>query len=65
MALADDDKGARVAWERIELKGDEETLPMTLYLRALDNRAAAPILGDEYADELLSRLLQYTLRRHQ
>lgn len=52
-------KGARVAWERIDLKGDEETLLMTLYLRALD-RAAAPILGDEYADELLSRLLQYT-----
>ncbi len=32
---------------------------MTLYPRALDSRAAAPILGDEYADELLSRLLQY------
>lgn len=26
------------------------------YLRALDSRAAAPILGDEYADELVSRI---------
>ncbi len=64
MALADDDEGAKVTWERIDLKGDEETLLMTLYPRALDSRAAAPILGEEYADELLSRLLQYTFWRH-
>jgi hypothetical protein len=49
-------KGARVTQERIDLKGEKETLLMTLYLRALDSRAAAPILGDEYAEELMSRI---------
>lgn len=42
--------------ERVNLTGVKETLLMVLYLRALDSRAATPILGDEYADELLSRI---------
>ncbi|MGH3853015.1 MAG: class I SAM-dependent methyltransferase [Pseudonocardiaceae bacterium] len=47
-------KEARV--ERVNLTGVKETLLMVLYLRALDSRAATPILGDGYADELLGRI---------
>ena len=42
--------------ERVDLRGAEATLLMTLYLRDRDARSARPILGDTHASEVLSRL---------
>jgi O-methyltransferase len=42
--------------EQVHLSREKETLLMTLYLRALDNRRETPILGDRYAQEVLDRI---------
>ncbi|MDT8913112.1 class I SAM-dependent methyltransferase [Amycolatopsis sp. PS_44_ISF1] len=42
--------------ERVRLTQEKETLLMTLYLRALDNRRATPILGDRHAQAILDRI---------
>lgn len=41
---------------RTNLRHEKETLLMTLYLRALDNRARSPILGDGYAQGLVDQI---------
>lgn len=42
--------------ERIDLRGAEATLLMTLYLRDRDARAPRPVLGDHYASEVVRRV---------
>jgi O-methyltransferase involved in polyketide biosynthesis len=42
--------------ERIRLHHEQETMLMTLYLRAGDTRTENPILGDSYAGPLLERI---------
>ncbi|MER7015728.1 class I SAM-dependent methyltransferase [Saccharopolyspora sp. NPDC000359] len=42
--------------EAVELSGAQATMLATVYLRALDNRAERPILGDRWADEAVQRL---------
>ncbi|MGC7100363.1 class I SAM-dependent methyltransferase [Amycolatopsis lurida] len=41
---------------RVQLTGTKETMLATLWGRALDSRAAQPVLGDTAADEALGRL---------
>lgn len=45
-----------MARERIRLEREKATLLATLYARALDARAAAPILGDTYAAEAMEKI---------
>jgi O-methyltransferase involved in polyketide biosynthesis len=40
----------------VDLSGAQQTMLATLYAKALDADAVHPILGDEYAKELVSRL---------
>ncbi|SDZ05885.1 methyltransferase, TIGR00027 family [Saccharopolyspora shandongensis] len=42
--------------EKVELTGAQATMLATLYLRALDNRSADPMLGDRYSDEAVQRI---------
>ncbi|MBB5154863.1 class I SAM-dependent methyltransferase [Saccharopolyspora phatthalungensis] len=42
--------------EKVELTGAQATMLATLYLRALDNRSAEPVLGDRHADEAVQRI---------
>lgn len=42
--------------EQVELTGDKQTLLVTLYGKALDSRAAHPILGDTYARDVVDHL---------
>lgn len=42
--------------EQVHLTAEKETLLPTLYGKALDSRAASPILGDTFADEVVRRL---------
>lgn len=42
--------------ERIALQREQETMLMTLYLRARDARSARPVLGDKYAGPILDRI---------
>lgn len=42
--------------ERVELRREQETTLMTLYLHAQDNASAAPILGDRFAQGVLDRI---------
>lgn len=42
--------------EHVELTGDKQTLLVTLYGKALDSRAAHPILGDTYARDVVDHL---------
>lgn len=42
--------------EKVALTGAQATMLATLYLRALDNRSAEPMLGDRYADEAVQRI---------
>jgi O-methyltransferase involved in polyketide biosynthesis len=41
---------------KVGLTKEKETLLITLYARAMDNRAADSILGDRWADEAVGRL---------
>ncbi|KAK2613164.1 hypothetical protein N8I77_000091 [Diaporthe amygdali] len=50
--------------EKISLTGPEELLMGTLFLRAHDSRAAKPILGDHYAQQVLDRCDIDTDRTH-
>ncbi|NVB84317.1 MAG: class I SAM-dependent methyltransferase [Kofleriaceae bacterium] len=45
-----------MAREHVELTGDKQTLLVTLYGKALDSRAAQPILGDTYARDVVDHL---------
>ncbi|MQA85044.1 MAG: class I SAM-dependent methyltransferase [Streptosporangiales bacterium] len=45
-----------MATAKITLTGAKETLLYTLYFRALDHRSKAPLVGDPWADEVLSRI---------
>lgn len=45
-----------MARERIRLEREKATLLATLHARALDARAAAPILGDTYAADAVARI---------
>jgi O-methyltransferase involved in polyketide biosynthesis len=42
--------------EHVDLTGDKQTLLVTLYGKALDSRAAKPILGDTYARDVVDHL---------
>lgn len=42
--------------EHVDLSGDKQTLLVTLYGKALDSRAAHPILGDTFASDVVDRL---------
>ncbi|MFJ6694929.1 class I SAM-dependent methyltransferase [Streptomyces sp. NPDC091272] len=42
--------------EQVRLGQEKETLLMALYLRALDNRRARPILGDRHAQQTMDRI---------
>jgi O-methyltransferase involved in polyketide biosynthesis len=42
--------------QKVALTGAQETMLATLYGRALDARAADPILGDQLADQIVSRI---------
>jgi O-methyltransferase len=48
--------------ETYDLRGARSTLLYTLYGRALDNRAADPILGDRWAGEVIEKLGGVTWR---
>lgn len=45
-----------MAREHVDLSGDKQTLLVTLYGKALDSRAARPILGDTYARDVVDRI---------
>ncbi|MEQ7124092.1 class I SAM-dependent methyltransferase [Actinopolymorpha sp. B11F2] len=45
-----------MAGHKVDLSGAPETMLATLYGRALDARAADPILGDRLADEIVGRV---------
>ncbi|MGP4015446.1 class I SAM-dependent methyltransferase [Saccharopolyspora sp. 5N708] len=47
---------AKQSQEKVELTGAQATMLATLYLRALDNRSADPMLGDRWADEAVQRI---------
>ncbi|RPF24897.1 class I SAM-dependent methyltransferase [Streptomyces sp. TLI_185] len=47
---------------QVRLTGVQETLLAPLYVRALDNRAPQPVLGDTHAEELM-RHLDYDFRK--
>ncbi|WP_158549306.1 class I SAM-dependent methyltransferase [Lysobacter silvisoli] len=40
----------------VRLQGSQQTLLITLYAKALDNRSPRPLLGDELADEVVRRI---------
>ena len=40
----------------MRLQGSQQTLLITLYAKALDNRSPRPLLGDELADEVVRRI---------
>ena len=40
----------------VRLQGSQQTLLITLYAKALDNRSAQPLLHDELADEIVRRI---------
>jgi O-methyltransferase involved in polyketide biosynthesis len=42
--------------ERVDLRGSEQTLLITLFLRERDARSAHPVLGDRFAAEALARV---------
>lgn len=42
--------------ERVTLRQEQKTMLMTLYLHAQDAASDQPILGDEFAAGLLSRI---------
>lgn len=42
--------------ERVDLRGSENTMLITLYLRERDARSAHPVLGDRFAGEVLARV---------
>ncbi len=42
--------------DKVHLKKEHETYLMTVYGKALDNRAENPILGDRFADEALQKI---------
>ncbi len=42
--------------EKIDLRGSAATLLLTLYMRAWDARQSRPILGDQYAAEVLDKV---------
>jgi len=47
---------------KVHLTAEKETLLITLYAKALDNRSKSPILGDQTADELVSSI-DYDFRK--
>jgi len=42
--------------QKVQLTGVKETLLMTLYAKALDNRLEKPILNDQKADEMVNAI---------
>ncbi len=42
--------------EKVHLTKEKETYLITLYGKALDNRAENPILGDKFADEVVRHI---------